>query len=92
LAAFSGDADVMHSAASDRLRKGRIATVELFEKIRREDEHETRIEKDVARKLVVTGIDSKMIKAQIVVQNIVQLAANKPISPTFQHRSRLQNQ
>jgi hypothetical protein len=53
----------MYSVASDRLRKGRVATVELFEKIRREDEHETRIEKDVARKMPVIGIDSKMIKS-----------------------------
>jgi len=52
----------MYSVASDRRRKGRIATVELFEKIRREDEYETRIKKDVTRKTAVTGIDSKMIK------------------------------
>jgi len=62
MAARSGDADVMYSVASDRLRRRRIATVDLFERIRREDEHETRIEKDVGRKMAVIGIDSKMIK------------------------------
>jgi hypothetical protein len=36
-----------------------MATVELFEKIRREDEHETPIEQDVARKMAVTGLVAK---------------------------------